>query len=114
MIILIIVCSSIYFGLRRSLNHIVWIEHTHEAISDAKDLLKLIVDMETGQRGFVITGNDKFLVPYTDGITTWDSKKTVLFLKVADNPKQHQLLNSTQALKYEWLRVAARPEISAR
>ncbi len=40
------------------------IQHDAPAIANARHLLTLVVDMETGQRGFVITGNDEFLDPY--------------------------------------------------
>ncbi len=36
-------------------------------IANARHLSKLIVDMETGQRGFVITAKEEFLEPYHAG-----------------------------------------------
>ena len=38
----------------------LWLAHTHEVIADANELIKLIVDMETGERGFLITGEVVF------------------------------------------------------
>ena len=37
------------------------IRHDAPVIANARHLSKLVVDMETGQRGFVITGKDEFL-----------------------------------------------------
>jgi signal transduction histidine kinase len=40
-----------------------WVEHTHQVIMNCKDLLLRTVDVETGQRGFIATGNKQFLQP---------------------------------------------------
>ena len=38
---------------------------THEVLSAANRLERLVVDLETGQRGFLITGEERFLAPWT-------------------------------------------------
>ena len=40
------------------------IQHDAPVIANARQLLRLVVDRETGQRGFVITGKQEFLEPY--------------------------------------------------
>ena len=37
------------------------IAHTHEVLSQITNIQKLILDLETGERGFLIVGEDKFL-----------------------------------------------------
>ena len=44
-----------------------WVDRTDEAIYDSNSLLKSIVDMEAGLRGYVITGEPDFLDPYNQG-----------------------------------------------
>jgi len=47
-------------------------QHVHLAIKSANQLQDELVDAETGQRGFALTGNEAFLEPYLsvkDGIT---------------------------------------------
>jgi PAS domain S-box-containing protein len=39
-------------------------QHTHDVIVAAEDLLTKIIDAETGQRGYLITGDGAFLAPY--------------------------------------------------
>jgi methyl-accepting chemotaxis protein len=36
---------------------------SYEAISNSKDILYGLINMETGIRGFIITGRDDFLTP---------------------------------------------------
>ncbi|QJE98769.1 response regulator [Luteolibacter luteus] len=40
------------------------VQRTHEVITSFDDVLSLVKDAETGQRGYVITGADEYLQPY--------------------------------------------------
>ena len=44
-----------------------WVNHTLEVLAAADGLLSAAVDMETGMRGYLLTGEEEFLVPYRDG-----------------------------------------------
>src|SRR5262249_43222571 len=43
-----------------------WVAHTNLVRRDVADLLLQITNAETGQRGYVVTGQDEFLQPYHD------------------------------------------------
>ena len=43
------------------LDSLKWVNHTHTVIQDAILIQKIAVDMETGERGFLLSGNEKFL-----------------------------------------------------
>jgi len=47
---------------------------THEVITALDDLMSLMKDAETGQRGFVLTGNEKYLEPYNMAVAKLDSR----------------------------------------
>ena len=42
------------------------VEHTQTVINKLRQLQTSLVDAETGQRGFALTGEEPFLAPYTD------------------------------------------------
>jgi methyl-accepting chemotaxis protein len=65
-----------------------WVKHTHQVISLANEALAGLVDMETGYRGFLLTGNDEFLEPYNNGKRTYQAKLQELQQQTADNPVQ--------------------------
>lgn len=44
-----------------------WTIHTHRVIEELKDSLSALQDVETGERGFLVTGVDTFLEPYNWG-----------------------------------------------
>jgi CHASE3 domain sensor protein len=50
-----------YALLQQNTNLVV---HTYQVLDATRDLLLAAEDAETGQRGFVITGDDSFLSPY--------------------------------------------------
>ena len=49
------------------------IAHTHDVIVALDRLLSTMLDAETGQRGFLLTGNEEYLQPYDDAVSEVDS-----------------------------------------
>jgi len=64
------------------------VEHTYIVINTAKDMLAAAVDMETGMRGFLLSGDMEFLKPYRDGNTMMQLLVAELSGAVNDNPEQ--------------------------
>ena len=64
------------------------VSHTLEVRGTAYRLLTMIQDAETGERGFLLTGNKDYLRPYESG--SIDAPKALADLRrlVADNPAQ--------------------------
>ena len=106
---------SVLFGIldvKRQFGFVVM--HDAPVIANAEHLLKLVVDMETGQRGFCVTQQEKFLEPYVMG-----SKKFDLLIEeekklVSDNPSQAMMLERIEHLVHQWKEKAAEPKIAAR
>ncbi|WP_288392490.1 methyl-accepting chemotaxis protein [uncultured Herbaspirillum sp.] len=67
--------------------------HTYEVMGQADDMLVNMVNIETGIRGYVASGNEAFLDPYKSGRkdfkTAFDKAKTL----TADNPAQQKRLD---------------------
>ncbi|MFD1887897.1 methyl-accepting chemotaxis protein [Paenibacillus wenxiniae] len=80
----------------------------------ANDIRLNIVDMETGQRGFVITGNENYLDPYNTGKSQWQSNYNDLYTLLADNPAQQQKLNQIKTNIESWISTAGDPVITLR
>lgn len=45
-----------------------------ELVTTIKDLRSALLEVETGSRGFLITGREEYLGPYRAGVTTWPAK----------------------------------------
>ena len=87
------------------------VEHDLNVLQNAQKLQKLVVDAETGQRGFVITGDESFLDPYYSGVSGFDELIETEKELVSDNPPQVERLELIQELFEEWIEKAAIPEI---
>lgn len=86
--------------------------HTFEVIRTANRLSEALVNIETGQRGFVITGDETSLEPYHQGKAEAEKDLRELLQKTSDNPEQQQSLKTVQSLYNDWLTKAIEPSIS--
>ena len=91
-----------------------WLEHTHKVIAQANLLTKLLIDMETSERGFLIVGKEEYLESYTRGKERFHKIIADLQETVSDNPEQVVRLREIARLEDKWQRVAAAPEIARR
>jgi len=69
-------------GSENSVAHTVQVRHILTQIE------LLVTDAETGQRGYLITGDPTYLSPYTDSITSIGSNIDDLANITSDNPRQ--------------------------
>lgn len=113
-LLMVLVSITVYNNTNSMVEDQRWVNHTHTAITRAHELLNLIIDMETGQRGYLITGNDDFLAPYKDARKVWDSKWQTLSQQVSDNPLQVERLKAINELYRQWLTMAGEAEINQR
>ncbi|WP_052380756.1 CHASE3 domain-containing protein [Paenibacillus camerounensis] len=67
---------------------------------------KNILDMETGQRGFSLTGDTSYLEPYNDGLSEWGVNYSKLKVLIADNPYQIENLESIKRDIEKWIEEA--------
>jgi CheY-like chemotaxis protein/signal transduction histidine kinase/CHASE3 domain sensor protein len=69
------------------------IGHSHEVIAALDTLFSTMQDAETGQRGFLLTGNEKYLQPYEDAVSKVGSELGAVATLTADNPNQQVSLS---------------------
>jgi signal transduction histidine kinase/FixJ family two-component response regulator len=89
-------------------------EARSELLQDAA-VLEAIVDQETGLRGFLITGDAKFLQPYETGRVQFDLAMRRLEGLVADDPPELRQAAADIARQADrWSDAVAEPEIAAK
>ncbi|NVE00708.1 CHASE3 domain-containing protein [Massilia sp. BJB1822] len=74
------------------------VTHTHKVLEQATSLLSQVKDAETGQRGYLLTGDPAYLEPFelaSAGVTPVLAELRVL---TADNPNQQPRLSQAEAL----------------
>jgi CHASE3 domain sensor protein len=99
---IVVVMVGVGLSSKLSMNRVVdttdWVKHTHTVLGNIQDLEKQLVDAETGQRGFIFTGDENFLEPYNASLETIDDTFDELKSLTADNPAQQERLEAIDAL----------------
>ncbi len=75
-----------------------WRDHTYEVLDSLAETVGQLSDAETGQRGYLLTGNETYLEPYSAAIKSVN--QTVAHLKnlTADNPDQQKRIQALAPL----------------
>ncbi|MDY3556395.1 response regulator [Gemmata sp. JC717] len=64
------------------------VARTHDTITTLEDVMSLLKDAETGQRGFVLTGDERYLAPHTAAVGNIYTRLQDLERLTADSPEQ--------------------------
>ena len=86
--LLLLIAGLTYRNTRQLNEDAGWVAHTHEVHNLTSDVMLTLVDAETGQRGFLITGKDEFLQPYDAALVRLDGLVAKLRDKTKDNSGQ--------------------------
>jgi methyl-accepting chemotaxis protein len=70
------------------------LQHSYLVLQQAEATSKLLVDAETGQRGYLLTGNDPYLEPYRSALAAVNGAVARLAELTADNPRQQARIQS--------------------
>ena len=87
-----------YDGTSKLIDSAAWVRHTHEVLEGLDELLSAMKDAETGQRGYIITGEARYLEPYQGAREAVDQKLKLLLESTADNPIQQRRLAAIEPL----------------
>ncbi|MCC7596064.1 response regulator [Janthinobacterium sp. FW305-129] len=82
------------------------VEHSERVIGNANEVMKLSVDLETGMRGYLLTGDETFLAPYKSGKAKIAVEMSTLLELVSDSPIQVDRLRRIRALQGQWMEYA--------
>ena len=74
------------------------VQHTLQVEGSLSRVLSLLQDAETGQRGYLLTGNPAYLEPFTSATADLDKVVEGLGLEVADNASQVQALGTLRLI----------------
>ena len=68
------------------------VSHTHEVLFELKQTELLLLTAEAGKRGYLYTGDVRYLFPYKDAIVHLDPQLDTIARLTADNPRQQALI----------------------
>jgi PAS domain S-box-containing protein len=89
------------------------VDHTDQVITNARQALRYMVDMESSARGFELTGDDRFLQTFQSAEAQVPSSVDALTQLTSDSPAQQARIRDIRQLDDNWVRWAER-EIATR
>ncbi|BAT52548.1 two-component hybrid sensor and regulator [Nostoc sp. NIES-3756] len=96
-----------WWQVNRLISAMQWVDHTDQVITQAYRTQKLLLDIQTGSRGYILTGELDILAPYLEARPVTGAAFEELKNLVADNPSQTQRLNQLILLYQEWDKMIA-------
>lgn len=97
-LIIILVSLTTYRNAYHLIDANQLVIHAHEIKQDLETILSLLKDAETGQRGFLLTGDEQYLEPYLSATATVDQMLVRIERLVADSPTQTEKLKQLKPL----------------
>jgi methyl-accepting chemotaxis protein len=98
LVLLITIGGVSYLSIAKLARTSQWVTHTHEVLEHIHSVLGLLKDAETGQRGYIITGDEASLEPYLIGSGEVMDVVKELRILTADNPEQQKRLDAAEPL----------------
>src|ERR1700733_14222115 len=95
----LVVSAAVVYGNTRQLHEDAsWVIHTHEVMDSLGDLLSTMKDGETGERGFLITADERYLKPFEDAVTRVFGILDNVQQLTQDNPSQQARIGPLREL----------------
>jgi len=86
LIILLIIGIVSYQSIKELNSNASLVNFTHEELKELDQVLFNLLDMETGERGYVITGQEQFLEPYESGAVALEADLKIVKGMIKENP----------------------------
>lgn len=112
--LVMILCTTFYINFSRIIETNNWNVHTWRVIDKSRSLTQSLVNMETGLRGYAISGKEEMLAPWYEGRKAFTEHIDEARYLTSDNPIQQQRLSSLAEHEKAWERSFALPLIKNR
>ena len=108
--LLLVVNAAAFFVIQqREEKQREWTQHTYEVIAALRDLEVQTLNQQAGIRGFQLTHDPAYLVPYNDGAEAYRHVLATLRGLVVDNPAQQAQLDRIDEVMGSWRSEISEP-----
>lgn len=116
----VIICLVIVFlilnmqigSLQRERNHII--KHEMDVNNLSNRLESYVIDMETGQRGYLITGKEIYLNPFFNALSKWEDSYAEMTDYLHGDKEQIKRMTEIKTTIKDWIKNTGEPAIAAR
>ncbi|MED4452104.1 CHASE3 domain-containing protein [Metabacillus fastidiosus] len=109
LIVSMILVNNQISALQKERNYII--NHDLSVHDLTNRIEKRLLDMETSQRGYIITGDENYLLPYKEAEEKWEDEYNQLYNLLSDNPQQQRNLKTIKSTIEHWISIAGAPTI---
>ncbi|HEX5337603.1 MAG TPA: methyl-accepting chemotaxis protein, partial [Gallionella sp.] len=113
-LVLVSVIGIGYLNLSRYADTSGWNTHTYQVLEETTGILGALVNIETGQRGFLVAGKDEFLDPLNAGKQAFTKHFDKAKELTSDNAKQQERFAKLKEAYDAWLKSSVETSISVR
>ncbi|MBL4693811.1 CHASE3 domain-containing protein [Candidatus Gracilibacteria bacterium] len=99
---ILVIFLTISFASYRNVNAVIsetkLVDHTHEVLEELEKITVSLLNAETGQRGFLVTGEERYLEPYDIGIISVVTQLDIIADLTSDNPNQQARISQLRPI----------------
>jgi len=105
-IILVALSFTSYLNLSKLNEANDWDKHTYKVLAEFESIQLSMVNMETGQRGFALTGVEDSLEPFISGKSSLFSHIEKVRSLTSDNDKQQEIILEIENYAMQWIEIS--------
>jgi methyl-accepting chemotaxis protein len=98
LLILAVVGAMSYRSTTLLIDNSDWVAHSHRVVETLESVVAQMTNAETGQRGYLLTGQERYLEPYHAATGAIEGKLSELANLIADNSQQQSRLGELKPL----------------
>jgi hypothetical protein len=106
-ILLLLLATLLTVQIFRQRAVAIEVDRIDRAISDINHIQRLMIDMETGFRGFLLSGESKFLEPYDRALGSIQSEITLLERALEKKPDQQDKARQIETSLNNWIQYSS-------
>lgn len=111
---LLVLAITALYGIKIQGESIDSVDQTHQVLADANAIVASAIDMETGMRGYLLSGKEDFLEPYLKEEQATYDQLDALRKRMLNNPRQGIRLWEAERILHEWNDSVIHPAIALR
>ncbi|NID09272.1 response regulator [Fibrivirga algicola] len=97
-LLLLVSLVASFYSIQKLISNSNLVNHTNQVLIEAENIISYMKDAETGQRGYLLTFDRRFLQPYTDSYGKVTTSYDRLQELTADSPDQQKNLTQVKYL----------------
>ncbi|HWL12889.1 MAG TPA: CHASE3 domain-containing protein, partial [Ureibacillus sp.] len=105
-IVLALIVSALYLNtqmrtLQAERNQII--KYDSQILTLSNNIEKSILEMQAGKRGYIISGDDRYLESYYQATEQWEKDYNSLYALLKNNPEQLEKLSAIKSTIDHWI-----------